>query len=369
MKTEKPIVSQSDQASSNEEDIDFAEVIAILWAGKWIVFTTVLSVLIVSFIILKLSPSIYRVDAIVDKPSGFQLQRLQPSKLKGGENWQVGEVKSELVYLRALAQSNSLFVKKMFWEKRSGQIFFSQPIDKALEAEFGVFEGGLDITEPDWANPLKTLSQAALESVNPEQATEILSDYLAFVDKYTINEFVIQLREGYKTALTRLDSEYRSIERLERLKLEDALTRLNEAHDLAESLNIVETPYEQVENVALNILDNRLYILGTKALSEEIKSLQMRQGKPLFAFVPVLRDMQHWREQIQLDLQKLEQGADKSHAFVIVSPPGSSIGPVKPNKPLILLAIMFAAGVLGVVIVFTREGVRAYKARSSDDRS
>ncbi len=348
------------------EEIDLMELAATLWGGRWTVVLTMVFVGLVSLVVLILASSIYEIDAVLDQPSELQLKRIQPSILVGGDNFQVNLIEPETVYITALTQSNSVYVKKLFWESYVNKNSIHLEDEKLLEILVENFFENLQVKEPDLtASTTKMLSLVSMESEVPRLAVDVLYEYLNFIDQHTISDFVNQLREGYMTALARLDLEYQSIEKLERFRLEDALTRLREAHDLAESLNIVETPYEQVENVALNILDNRQYILGTRALAEEIKSLEARKDKPLFAFVPALRDMQRWREQIELDMKKLDQDASKAHAFVIVSPPEASLEPVKPNKPLIFVAVLFASGILGVVIVFTREGIRSYKARSA----
>ncbi|GAB1266019.1 Wzz/FepE/Etk N-terminal domain-containing protein [Aurantivibrio infirmus] len=350
-------------ADTNDGEIDLLELIAILWRGKWIVIGVVILCATLAFIALKVSPSVFKVEAILDRTSDYQLQRIQPSLLENGVSYQVKEIDLETVYSIALAHADSPYVTRQFWEAKYSDI--SDFSESERNERYKDFVDFLNVTKPDLETPIKLLSVVTLESTEPKAAENLLREYLKFVDKHTVKELIEQLREAYLASLAKLESDMNSLGEREIQRLEDNLVRLNEAFDIAKSLNIVETPYEQVENVAMSILDNRQYLLGTRVLSEEISSLKTRKHKPLGAFVPLMRDMEHWKEQLERDLKRLENAAELVHAFVIVSPPESSIDPVKPNKLLIFVAVLFASGILGVVIVFTREGIRSYKARSA----
>lgn len=152
----------------------------------------------------------------------------------------------------------------------------------------------------------------------------------------------------------------------EQQKLEDNLLQLHEGLNVARSLNIVETPYEKLTGVELKIVDNRKYLLGTRVLSEEIKSLEARMGKPLSAFVPELRQMEYSRVTIENDLKRLRVVKDDIQAFYLASAVTSSIEPVKPKKLLILLGAAFLSLVMGVVLVFVTEAIKSYKTRSDN---
>ncbi len=367
MKNQESRLSPESQQIYLDDEIDLLELVAVLWSGKWIILGIILVSGILGFIVIKRMSSIYSIDAILDQTSSYRLERIQPSNLEGGIHYKVQEIAPNTIYSTSLAYANSLYVKRLFWEDLTGeQPSLSESNLSDNDKRFKAFSNSLIVTLPEGRAPeSSTLSTLALESEMPIEATELLRSYLNFVDRQTITELTDQLRVGYTASLLRLESDYQSLLAREQQKLEDQLIRLSEAFEVAKALNIVETPYEQVENVELTILDNRLYLLGTRTLVEEINSLKARLDKPLGAFVPLLRDMEHWKEQLERDLKRLENAAELVHAFVIVSPPESSIDPVKPNKLLIFVAVLFASGILGVVIVFTREGIRSYKARNA----
>ncbi|GAB1268515.1 LPS O-antigen chain length determinant protein WzzB [Aurantivibrio infirmus] len=347
------------------DEVDLIELVALLWRGKWIVVGVMLIFGIASVWYLKITPSIYRIDAILDETSSYRLQRIQPSKLKGGEEYQVQPVNLEIVYSTALAHANSLYVKKLFWQQSAKERGISQPNGIEYEKYFKVFSNNLSVTVPDTTIPDSSLhSFLALESKNPKESTQLLKAYLDFVDRHTIAELIDQLTAGYTTSLLKLESDYDSLIEQEKRKLADELVRLKESLEVARALNIVETPYDEVENVELGFIENRQYLLGTRVLNEEIKSISARQQKPLAAFVPLLRNMEHWKEQLENDLRRTQGAEDVVNSFVIVSPPQATLDPIKPKKLLIFIASLVVAGVLGVIIIFVREGVKSYRSRN-----
>jgi len=316
------------------------------------------------FIYIKQSPSIYKVDAILDKTSDYQLQRIQPSMLEKGVAYQVKLIDLDVVYSTALAHADSLYVKRLFWEGHTGaKVGLFGSTESEQSENYKNFIDDLSVQIPNLKTPSRQLSTASFESETPVEAENLLRDYLKFIDQHTMRDLIAQLRTAYMAVSSRLESDYQSLLEREKQKIADDLIRLSEAYEIAKALNIIDTPYEQVENVELGILDDKQYLLGARVLGEEINSLKARLDKPLAAFVPMLRDMEHWKGQLERDLARLDGASDTVHAFVVVSPPESSIDPVKPNKLLIFIAVLFAAGILGVVIVFTREGIKSYKAR------
>ena len=63
------------------------------------------------------------------------------------------------------------------------------------------------------------------------------------------------------------------------------------------------------------------------------------------------------------NLKQLDQNVGKVSAFTVVSPAESSLGTVKPNKLMILIGVIFLSGMLGVIIVFIRHGMKSYQER------
>lgn len=350
-----------------EDEIDLLELFAVLWQGKWLIVGVTVLIGLATFFAVKSMPSVYRVETTLGSTSQYDVQALQPSTLKEeGRVYQIAPLKVETVYTTGLAHADSLYVKKAFWVERTGQPLTPTMSGATLtdnDLAFKEFVDGLKVVWPGTKPGDSTLSELSLETERPGEGVGLLRDYIEFVDNYTIERFVAQLKTGYQTSLERLTEDSEALHLREAVALEDELVRLDEAYRLAKSLGITETPYEQMQNQELSIMDSRMYLLGTAVLGEEMSALKARQEMPLEAFVPALRSIEHWRTQIESDLRKLEVADKNVNAFVMVSPPESSLGPVEPNKLLIFIAAVFGAGMLGIVLVFARHGIKSYQSR------
>lgn len=357
--------SEPRSQSYYDDEIDLLELFAVLWRGKWLIIGVTACIGLIAFFAVKSMPSVYRIETTLNSTSQYDVQALQPSNLKDGSAYQVEPLEVETIYATGLAHAASLYVKKSFWEAKTGQTLTPRTSGATLtdnDLAFKRFVDGLQVIRPDRKDD-SSLSRLTLETENPGEDVELLLEYVKFADRYTISQFVGQLRTGYETNLSRLVEDSEARYQRETVNLEDELVRVDEAYRLAKSLGITKTPYEQVQNVRLSIMDSRMYLMGAAVLGEEMKALKARQDMPLEAFVPGLRNMQHWRSQVESDLRKLEVADKNVRAFVVVSPPESSLGPVKPNKLLIFIASIFGAGMLGVLLVFVQHGVKSYQSR------
>ncbi|MCW8194217.1 hypothetical protein F6455_05420 [Proteobacteria bacterium 005FR1] len=351
------------QRVEREQEVDLLGLLAVLWNGKWLALGVIALGALVAFVLLSIIPSLYRIETTLNSTSLYHLQGLQPSILPKGEIYQVAPLEGETMYRTALAHAGSQYVQRLFWEADRN----ITPVPGASLAEsdpgFRKFVQGLEVDQPGLGENVSKLSQIALYMDDPRVGVDLLDRYIQFVDDYTVRQFINQLRAAYETSLGKLDQDKDALYRRETLNVQDELTRLNEAFALAETLNIRDIPYEQVQNIELSLMDERIYLLGTSALGAEIGALQERLKKPLAAFVPRLREMEHWQGQMQADLRMLENKDPHARSFVIVSPPESSIFPVKPNKPLLFALAVLISALLGCTLVFARQAVKSYRLR------
>jgi chain length determinant protein (polysaccharide antigen chain regulator) len=315
---------------------------------------------------LKLQAPIYKVEALLDKTSAYDIQALQPSKLLDGEDYQVPALEKEAFYAALITQAGSLNTRRLFWESWSKQPLSTDPnaSKSPNDIAFKKFIRSFSLTPPNPKNPATTLSQLTLETSDPSAGVDVLSAYLDFVNTRVVEQFVAQLEKGYASSLQRLAIDYAALQEREQQQLQDDLIKLNEALGLARSLKIIETPYEQLSGIELKVVDDRHYLLGTRVLTEEIKSLEERSNKPLSAFVPQLRNMEHWQQVMQNEMIKLTSVKNQIQAFELASPAVSSLDPIKPKKLLIFIAALFVSGILGVTLVLIRQGIKSYRARA-----
>ncbi len=363
---EPQIQTQPRYAYVQDDEIDLIGLFAIIWDGKWFVFGITIIAAVIAYFVISLLPPVFLISARINENSEYEIQAIQPSSLEKGEAYQIAPLSTEKLYLSVLAQVDSFYVKKTFWEYQAGESLGDFNESRGLsenQERFIKFDTGISvgIADQDEQNPL--LATVSLESEDPVEGMRLLNGFMSYIDQNVVAKSLGQLEAGFDAGLDRLENDYQNLKERELVKVEDKLIRLGEARDLAKSLDIVETPYDQVENVESDVLNNRLYLLGTRTLTEEIKSLKSRTEKPLQAFVPKLRSMELWKQQMERDLKQIQTNKGKIKAFVVVTPAEASFKPVKPNKMLLFVASVFAAGVLSLILVFILHGVRVYKAR------
>lgn len=361
----KPPTHEFDHHS---DEIDLLELCATLWRGKWVIAATMTLCLLPVVLWLKWQAPIYKIEILLNSTSAYDIQSLQPSTLPNGQRYQVTPLEREAFYKNFLVQAGALNTQKLFWEHWSQQALTSDPSQGNTEndIQFKNFSNNLTLTLPNAKNHNTTLSQLSLETPQPTKDMELLNAYVDFVNNRVVSQFVSQLEKGYASNLQQLALDYNALQQHEQQKLEDELVQLKEALNTARSLNITETPYEQLSGVELKVVDNRQYMLGTHVLSEEIKTIEARSEKPLSAFVPQLRDMEYWQKIMENDLQRLSQVKDDVQAFELASLPATSMSPIKPKKLLIFLAALLISGMIGTLIVFIIQGVRSYQAREGN---
>lgn len=370
---------RSTPASEPTDEIDLMDLFAIIWEGRWIIFAVNVIAAIAGFVVIKALPSIYRVEAVLAGPSSYQLQVLQPSTLAQrpstqeddprevyGVDYQVAAIDPLNVYVSALAAVNSLSLKRQYWLAEGREFAGAEFDDEDSEEGLEAFAKSLQLTQPKTVDSTSAVAQLSFLTENPEKGVEVLNRYLAFAERQIMARQLKQLQRALQVSLARLEEDYASLVTQERQSLGDELIRLQEAHEVATALGIRELASEKIENVWLSLLDGRLYLLGSAVLEEEISALTARKDKPLEAFVPRLREMGRWREQINRDLQRLESAAAQVSPFSIVAPPEASLSPVKPNKPLLLIAVVFAAFIVSVFGVLFRHGWKSYHARTAE---
>lgn len=337
---------------------------SILWGSKWLVAgITALATLIAGLYAVTVTP-IYRVDVVVGPPSEYAIQALQPSILldhgRPDETapvavpYQVRSVEAQSLYTVAVAQAQSLHIQRRFWAQIHGEGNARQG-----DAAFDKFARSLQVVAPTSPAAFARISLATPDS---EAGVALLTSYLQFVSTSASQRVVGQLDSALEASLARLAVDKTALLQQEKRNLQDELVRLKEAREMAEALGIVYTPYKQFENVRLSFLDEREYLLGTIVLNQHMAAIEARLAGSLEAFVPELRHMERWYEQMEADRQRLSKAAQDVDAMVALSLPEVSLEPISPNRPLIIVVTLCAASFGSVFIVLFRHALRQHHA-------
>lgn len=103
-----------------DDEIDLLELCATLWRGKWLIIATVMVCLIPVVIWLKLQAPVYRIEALLDNTSVYDIQALQPTALDDeGKRYQVTSLQQDAFYTAFITQAGALHTQRLFWESWS----------------------------------------------------------------------------------------------------------------------------------------------------------------------------------------------------------------------------------------------------------
>ena len=359
---------------NNSDEIDLFEIFEKIWNGKLLIAGIVLASAILAFVILKMTPSYYRIETTIDKVDVEELRPLYPTILDGKEykvldgkvaflEYQISIPDENKIYDDALLKINSLSFLKNFWEKRTG-IPLELKRDAALTdnaIEFKKFQQSFLLDTANLKTPTVTARKISFEYPDSEEGMKLLGQYLDFVNQQLWLEYSAKVDASYSSSLQALEISYNTKKMIESRKLSDDLIVWRENLKIAEALGIKETPFKELENIQSSLMNSRLYLLGTKPLAKQIEIFVARQGASLSPYSPELRKMETWREQMVLDLQRIKDLNNKIHLFSVVNQPQSSLDPVKPQRALIFVAVVFLSGIFGVFLVLIRSAIRSHK--------
>ncbi len=346
-------------------EIDLAELIVVIWRGRLIVLGAMIVCTLLAAAWLSVTPNIYRVDASIQAPSEHQLTPLQPSVLHSdsADAYQLSTLDSDDIFALIQGHLSSQSLKKAFWEKQNGLVVDLKKMQSEAFQAFAQFDQNLKVTQSTPKSNVFPDVKLALKAKAPEEGITELKAFIDFADEMIRHTLVMQVTQGINTKLQALTRDIEFYHQRELTHISDQLTQLREALRLAESLSITETPYDQISGIELTIMDNRLYLLGTKALQAEINILESR--KDVEPFAPKLRDMALWKQQMKADLQRLSVLTEEIEVFLLVQPPEATLNPIKPKRMLVLALAVVLGGMLGVFVVLVRQGMGGrYRTRT-----
>ena len=369
----------------NYDEVDFMELFAKIWRGKFIILSIVIVSAVVAILYLRSMPSYYRIEATVDAVRSEQLRPLRPVTLESkayqvsvsssvagnlpifdGKEYQASPPDEKKIYDKILLQIGSFNIFKNFWESKIKKVLdLSVDAKETDEArEFKRLFKSFELIAVNPKVPEVTARKVAVEYEDPKEGMKILNEYLEYVNSRVLLDQIGIIEATYLENLKSLTASYESRNSIEQNKLNDEIVQLRENLKIAESLNIKETPYKELENIQLKILDSRDYLLGTKTLSQQLEILLARQGKSLAPFVSDLRSMEIWKEQMTADLQRIKSLKNGVNLFAVVNSAEASLDPVKPKKLLMLIAVIFSSGLLGVFVVLIKSTLESRKKLS-----
>jgi LPS O-antigen subunit length determinant protein (WzzB/FepE family) len=205
---------------------------------------------------------------------------------------------------------------------------------------------------------------------------------------------IIRLEEAHQLRLKQLTDELSERRQVYQVRLQDRIRSLEEAHAIAESLNIVEPrSLNQATNAANNRVEiiaelrnqsDPLYLRGTRLLGAELSQLRsrpddffpderIRELEAQIAHMNNNRQIEILRARksdhpFSADIQSLkarlatleaEQFPNNFSVQLTASPAVATAQPVKPKKMLIIALSVVLGGMAGVMIALVRTAIRS----------
>lgn len=332
----------------NNDEIDLIELCSGIWAGRWKIVTAILLCFALAIGYLSVTPKKYILEATLGPPASSDIISIQPSALESDD-----EASSTVFNLvKAYSKSEDELLK--FWLSYNGKASLD---NEEAEDRFLSFYDAFSVKE-DVKEGTATLS---LQTISPDEDVSLMRELHAYINKQVINQLVLRLKTALEVQKERLESEIVRVRRQYRTSLQDEIARMEEALAIAKAVGIEKTPYDQLANIELKVVDN-LYMLGSAALSSQLKVLNERQGND--AFVPKLRDLQSRVEQINADFALLRAQKNQARAFIVIDPIARPLKPAKPKAALILALSIILGGIVGCFWLLIDAIVAAVKRRS-----
>ncbi|MBA6065587.1 LPS O-antigen chain length determinant protein WzzB [Pseudomonas mosselii] len=190
-----------------------------------------------------------------------------------------------------------------------------------------------------------------VQADEPQQAVQLLTEYLAQAQKQAKKEILEDVRSGavaMAASLARSISEGRENARRER---EDEMARLGEALKVAESVGLQKPPMIDTglsAEVSSGMTGTLSYLRGVTALRAELENLRSRKSDD--PFVPKLRQM----EAGMAFYQGLEVDPSAFQIYRLDGLVEEPVTPLKPRKGLIIVLSLIGGLLVGMIVALLR---------------
>ncbi len=333
------------ESSLENDEIDLGKLFKSLWERKWVVIAWASAAAFLALGYALMRTPIYKVEAVISPTQASDLIPIQPSVLNVADVSTVPKLDEKVIYNSVLLQLNSTNVIREFWFT-----FATGELKNDLKFRSFVKSLSANSVNPKGEEPQSR--RVAVNYENPEEGTNSLNLYLEFINSRIQKQYIEQMNRSFNASLLAIDNSIALLEANGQKNLSYDLLKLKENYEIAKSLKIKSTPYKDLENIGLSLLDERDYLLGTDALELQITTLSAREGKSLRAYDKKIDDLFLARAVAQSDISRLARFEDSVPMFKIESSAEPSIDPIGVSKIILLIGGIFVGLFIGCVHVF-----------------
>ena len=347
----------STEQPTYSDEIDLVALCATIWDGKWKIVGAALICLVLGVIYLLVAPKVYKLEVVLAPPMAADLEPIQPPKVD--EHYTLVVISSDDAYGLVKGYLRSEEKRLSFWNQ-----YFGVDSEAALSAgsldEFLSFNEELVVKEGKKEDVSITL---ALMTKAPSDDVQMLKGFLGAINKQVIDELVGRMGMFLALQKGKLVEDIARTREQYRVQLQDQIVNLKEALTIAEKIGIKETPYQQLANVEVKVVDKD-FLLGTKTLNSQLEALESRKGKD--SFVPDLRKLQNQLQLVEADLATMQARSNKAHTFRVLKPLSRPLKEDSPKKALVLALSVVVGGFLGLFWIFISSLVDAVRQREAE---
>lgn len=352
---------QSSQSFENDE-IDLFE----LWNGlvqeKWLIVLSFVAAVILAGLYAFTATPVYKSTAYFLPPTVEDVQEMNALNLLTDKSfYQPAEVYENFIeHLNSRDVSQAIFNRFNLVElyvEDLGQVDESQRV-AVLNRAFDEFSKSIGVNRPKKNASGNQVSVDLSLERSPQETADILNALIALAQEKTAHQYFKDIQSEMSIRQQRLHDQIASLRKIEKERRLDRVVQLQEAANIARSLDLKEpmqigpeVKYQGVANQGLP-----LYYLGYQLLEAELSALKSRENDD--PFIGALRGLQ----QKLSELQELKLDINKFGVVTVDQFALPAAKPIKPKKALILAVGGVLGLMLGVFVALIRRAVKNRKA-------
>ncbi|WP_373020533.1 LPS O-antigen chain length determinant protein WzzB [Thiomicrorhabdus sp.] len=348
----------SGQVMQDADEIDLFE----LWNGlvqeRWFILASAIIVTLLAGAYAFWATPIYQSKAYFLPPSVEDVQEMNSLNLLTNKPfYKPDEVYEDFIKsLRSrevLKQAFNKYGLVTLYEKNLGQVDGAK--EEALtNRAFEKFAESFKLQIPKVKSASQEVSAELALALPPEKTAQILNEIVGLAEHGTSEQYLRNIQAELQIRKQRISDQIASLRQIEKERRLDRVAQLQEAANIARSLDFAE-PISMGPQVKFNGIANQgmpLYYLGYKLLEAELSALKSRQNDD--PFIANLRGLQ---QQLS-ELENLKIDADKFGVVTIDQLAVPDAKPIKPKRALIIAVGAVLGLMLGVFVALIRRAVK-----------
>jgi len=351
---------QSGQSFENDE-IDLFE----LWNGlvqeKWTIVLSFVAAVILAGLYAFTATPVYKSTAYFLPPTVEDVQEMNALNLLTDKPfYQPPEVYENFIeHLKSRDVSQAIFNRFNLVElyvQELEQVDESQKV-AVLNRAFDEFSKSIGVNLPKKNASGNQVSVDLSLERSPQETADILNALIVLAQEKTAHQYFKDIQSEMSIRQQRLHDQVASLRKIEKERRLDRVVQLQEAANIARSLDLKEpmqigpeVKYQGVANQGLP-----LYYLGYQLLEAELSALKSRENDD--PFIGELRGLQ----QKLSELQELKLDINKFGVVTVDQFALPAAKPIKPKKALILAVGGVLGLMLGVFVALIRRAVKNRK--------